>query len=127
MVTVAPLNPRQKQARARAYDAPYLVSYKAKMGSIVFPSLVPSELEENKEAWDKLAHQATLDTLFFTMFSDKDPVTKGIAPFYEELGPEGKKRSITIKDAGHFLQEDKGPEIARKILDVLINQKTTFY
>ncbi|MFZ3064678.1 MAG: hypothetical protein WA277_05280 [Nitrospirota bacterium] len=51
------------------------------------------------------------------MFSDKDPITHGADRFFRKLIPSAKNQpEITIKDAGHFLQEEKGEEIARHIL-----------
>jgi haloalkane dehalogenase len=51
------------------------------------------------------------------MFSDGDPITRGGDRFLRELIPTAKKQpEIVIKDAGHFLQEEKGEEIAQHIL-----------
>ena len=53
-----------------------------------------------------------------TLFSDKDPVTKGGHLVFEKLvpGAKGQPHQI-IEGAGHFLQEDKGPEIAEIIIE----------
>ena len=52
------------------------------------------------------------------MFSDKDPVTAGGDQFFRALIPTAKNEpEITIDDAGHFLQEDKGEEIAEHIVE----------
>jgi haloalkane dehalogenase len=54
------------------------------------------------------------------MFSDKDPITRGGDAFFRELIPGAKNQpEIVIHDAGHFLQEDKGEEIARHIADFI--------
>ena len=54
------------------------------------------------------------------MFSDKDPVTAGGERFFRELIPSAKAEpEITIHDAGHFLQEDKGEEIAERIVEFI--------
>ena len=49
-------------------------------------------------------------------FSDQDPITRGADKHIEARvpGTRGQKH-VTIKDAGHFLQEDKGVEIAHVI------------
>ena len=53
-----------------------------------------------------------------TLFSDSDPITAGGERIFQEKvqGAAGQPHR-TITDAGHFLQEDKGPEIANAIAD----------
>ena len=100
-----------------AYDAPFPdASYKA--GAHQFPLLVPITPEdpaadrmrkarESLKGWTKPA---------FVMFSDGDPITRGGDKFFRALIPSAKDEpEIIIKDAGHFLQEDKGEEIAEHI------------
>ena len=54
------------------------------------------------------------------MFSDKDPITRGEDVFFRALIPSAKdQQEIVIHDAGHFLQEDKGEEIAQHIVDFM--------
>ncbi|MGA8849785.1 MAG: hypothetical protein WB564_08215 [Dehalococcoidia bacterium] len=54
------------------------------------------------------------------MFSDKDPITGGGDKFFRSLIPTAKDQpEIIIKDAGHFLQEEKGEEISQHILDFI--------
>jgi haloalkane dehalogenase len=51
------------------------------------------------------------------MFSDKGPITGG-GKFFRSLIPAAKDQpEIIIKDAGHFLQEEKGEEISQHMLD----------
>ena len=101
-----------------AYDAPYPDdSYKA--GAAIFPSLVPispdmpgaremSVARQKLAAWTKPA---------LVMFSDGDPILGGAAPFFRQLIPSAADQpEITIRGAGHFLQEEKGAEIAAEIL-----------
>jgi len=100
-----------------AYNAPYPDdSYKA--GARIFPSLVPtspdnSESVNNQEAWEVLKR---FEKPFLTCFSDSDPVTKGgAAAFLGTVPGTENQNHVTIHAAGHFLQEDKGPELAEII------------
>ena len=102
-----------------AYDAPY-PDEEFKAGARIFPTLVPASLDapssaENRAAWDALA---TWTKPFVCMFSDQDPVTRnGEWAFRKHVpGCEGMPHT-TIEGAGHFLQEDRGPEFAAAIVD----------
>jgi haloalkane dehalogenase len=54
-----------------------------------------------------------------TCFSDQDPVTKGgDAVFQKRVPGTSGQPHRTIKDGGHFLQEDKPKELAELILEV---------
>ncbi len=101
-----------------AYEAPFPdSSYKA--GAAAFPSLVPvlpdnpavphmQRAREGLRQWRKPAQ---------VMFSDSDPVLGGGEKQFLKLIPSAKDQpEITIKGAGHFLQEEKGEEIADEIL-----------
>ena len=57
---------------------------------------------------------------FLTLFSDKDPVTKGSEKILQKLilGAKGQSHTI-IKGGGHFLQEDNGEEIAELVVKFL--------
>jgi haloalkane dehalogenase len=102
-----------------AYDAPFPDdSYTA--GARIFPSLVPTAPDDpaagaNAAAWAVLS---AFDRPFLTAFSDSDPITAGgDAVFLRSVpGAEGQPH-VTIEGAGHFLQEDKGPELARVVAD----------
>lgn len=102
-----------------AYEAPFPdASYKA--GAAAWPLLVPikpddpgaAEMRKTREFLSKW-NKPTL-----VMFSDKDPITHGADKFFRKLIPSAKNQpEIVIKDAGHFLQEEKGEEIARHIME----------
>lgn len=96
------------------YDAPFPdESYKA--GARQFPMLVPTTPDNpasqaNRDAWKVLA---SLEIPFLTAFSDKDPITKGgDLAFQKAIKGVADQKHVTIENAGHFLQEDKGEELA---------------
>jgi haloalkane dehalogenase len=100
-----------------AYNAPFPDgSYKA--GAHQFPLLVPTKPVDPGAATMRQAREAlqhwTKPTL--VLFSDKDPITAGGDKFFRKVVPGAKDEpEIVIHDAGHFLQEDKGEEIAKHI------------
>lgn len=102
-----------------AYNAPFPDdTYLA--GARIFPALVPAEpddpaVPDNEAAWERLEQ---FDKPFLVAFSDSDPITAGgDRVFHRKVpGAQGQPHT-TIEGAGHFLQEDKGPEIARMLVD----------
>jgi haloalkane dehalogenase len=104
-----------------AYDAPFPDdSYKA--GARIFPTLVPTSPDDpasadNVAAWEVLAR---FDKPFLLCFSDQDMITRGgDAPFLARIpGAQGQPHR-TIEGGGHFLQEDRGPELAGVIAEFI--------
>ncbi len=104
-----------------AYDAPFPDdSYKA--GARIFPTLVPTSPDDpaaadNRAAWQVLE---AFDRPFLCAFSDQDPVTGGGERTFlgRVAGAEGQPH-VTIEGGGHFLQEDRGPELARVLVDFI--------
>lgn len=102
-----------------AYDAPFPDdSYKA--GARAFPALVPitpddPASEANRRAWAVLMNWSKP---FLTTFSDKDPILGGGEKVFKKLVPGAAGQPhVIIKNGGHFLQEDKGEEIAAVIIE----------
>ena len=98
------------------YEAPFPEEkYKAEAKAL--PSRVPisagdSEHEANKKAIELFRNWKKP---FLTAFSDNDPITKGGDRLFQLIVPGAKGQPHkTIKDAGHFVQEDKGPQCAKK-------------
>jgi haloalkane dehalogenase len=104
-----------------AYDAPF-PDARHKAGMHAFPRLVPISPDmdgaaEMKEARRRLSRWTKPA---FVMFSDTDPVTRGGDRFFRKLIPSAAQQpEIVIRGAGHFLQEDKGEEIAQHIVDFI--------
>jgi haloalkane dehalogenase len=107
------------EAEMAAYDAPFPdASYKA--GARAFPDLIPQTEDnpatpDNQRAWEVLER---FDKPFLCAFSDKDPITRGGERMLmgKIPGAQGQPHT-TIEGGGHFLQEDRGPELARVVVD----------
>ena len=105
-----------------AYNAPF-PSEEYKAGARIFPSLVPTTPDDpasqaNRDAWEALK---TFDKPFLTAFSDKDPVTRGGDKRFQKLVPGAKGQPhTTIRGGGHFLQEDKGEELAEIVVEFIL-------
>jgi haloalkane dehalogenase len=100
-----------------AYDAPF-PDDRYKAGARVFPTLVPISLDDPSSAANAAAWKVLdgFDKPVLTAFSDKDPVTKGGERGFQQRVPGTKGQAhTTIVDAGHFLQEDAGDELARVV------------
>jgi haloalkane dehalogenase len=104
-----------------AYDAPFPdETYKA--GARQFPALVPASPEDpaapaNRRAWAVLENWTKP---FLTAFSDEDPITRGGERLLQSRIPGTKGQPhTTIEGGGHFLQEDKGEELAGVIVEFM--------
>lgn len=104
-----------------AYVAPF-PDETFKAGARRFPALVPvtpehGSVTENKVAWQVLS---SFTKPFLTAFSDSDPVTKGGERAFQDRVPGAKGQPhVTIKNAGHFLQEDAPDELVDVIHDFI--------
>ncbi len=118
--TVSDLSPEV----VAAYDAPFPDStYKA--GARAFPKLVPATPNDpaaaaNRAAWEKFRNWRKP---FLTAFSNRDPITRGADKAFLQSVPGTKNQPhTTVRNAGHFLQEDKGPELASVVIDFVKSQ-----
>lgn len=108
-----------EQVRA-AYDAPF-PDETFKVAARKFPMLVPTSADSpdalvNQDLWKKLA---AFDKPFVTAFSDGDPITRGADKILQAAISGAKDQPhTTIKGGGHFLQEERGPELAKVILSL---------
>lgn len=105
------------QERA-AYDAPF-PTRDHQLAARLFPGFVPVRPNDpqrgpNEQAWEVFRQW---DKPFLTLFSDRDPITRGGARIWQESVPGARGQAhATIRDAGHFLQEDAGPELAERLV-----------
>ncbi len=105
------------EAARHAYDAPF-PSRRYRAGARAFPSLVPitpqdPERAANEAAWRVLE---AWDKPFLTLFSNRDPVTRGVWRLFQERVPGAKGQPHRkIEGGGHFLQEDCAAELAEAL------------
>jgi haloalkane dehalogenase len=108
-----------------AYNAPF-PSAAHKAGARIFPSLVPTTPDDpasqaNRDAWEVLKE---FDKPFLTAFSDGDPITRGGDRIFQRLVPGAKGQPhTTIQGGGHFLQEDKGEELAEVVVEFILQTR----
>jgi haloalkane dehalogenase len=105
------------QDETAAYEAPF-PTRSHRIAARLMPGFVPTtthdpQSQHNIAAWEFYQHW---DKPFLTLFSSGDPITRGGHKVWERRvpGAQGQPHAI-VRGAGHFLQEDKGPELAEKI------------
>jgi haloalkane dehalogenase len=104
-----------------AYNAPF-PDGRYKAGAHQFPLLVPTKpddpgVDTMRRSRDVLAKWSKP---VLVLFSDKDPITGGGDKFFRKNVPGARDEpEVVVKDGGHFLQEDKGEEIAKFIREFL--------
>jgi haloalkane dehalogenase len=103
-----------------AYNAPFPTP-ESKAGVLAFPEQVPTEMDHPNaakmlelraalEKWDKPA---------LVLFSDSDPIFSTVAAEHMASRIPGAGPAEIVEGAGHFLQEEKGEEIAERIVRFL--------
>jgi haloalkane dehalogenase len=99
-----------------AYDAPFPDdSFKA--GARIFPALVPISADDPAAAANRAARESLARSArpVLTLFSDGDPITRGGERWFQQLPGAAGQPHATIEKAGHFLQEDAGPQVAEHL------------
>ena len=100
-----------------AYEAPF-PDERYKAGARVFPSLSLDLLEANTKAWKEVFH--VWEKPFLTAYAEHELVTRDGEKIFQTKIPGAKNQPhVTIKDASHFIQDDKGEELAQLIIDFI--------
>ncbi len=103
-----------------AYDAPFATP-ESKAGVLAFPELVPTEPEHPNTAplmairdalgsWEKPA---------LVLFGESDPIFRPEAAAAIARWIPGALPAELVEQAGHFVQEDAGEEVAARIVEFL--------
>ena len=103
-----------------AYNAPFPVP-ESKAGVLAFPELVPTEIDHPSAA-KMLEVRAALERwerLTLVLFSDSDPIFSPQAAERMASRIPGAGPAEIVAGTGHFLQEEKGEEIAERTVRFL--------
>lgn len=124
VIDMGTLQPLTEEVIA-AYNAPF-PSEEFKAGARIFPTLVPIDYDDpesakNRQAWEKLKQW---DKPFLTIFGDGDDIMRGAEKAFQKLVPGAQNQNHTLLEAGHFIQEEKGEELA-KLLEAFYRKNTT--
>ena len=104
----------------RAYEAPYPTGeYKA--GAHVWPYLIPEQLQENERYWVDVYEK--WDKPFLVAFGGEERITLRLKDDFINRIPS--PTVITLEGAGHFVQEEVGPELAQIINDFIEGKEVT--
>jgi haloalkane dehalogenase len=111
--TVEELSP----AEVAAYDAPF-PSNAFKAGVRAFPGLVPIKADDpatpaNRRAWDGLGR---FDRPFLCVFGRHDPILGKLDQTLIEHVPGARGQPHDRIRGGHFIQEDQGDELAKRLI-----------
>jgi haloalkane dehalogenase len=105
-------------AALAGYDAPF-PDKRYKAGARAFPQVVPTSPSDpavpaNRAAWEVLGHW---EKPVLCVFGSRDPILgKADKPLIRHIPGAAGQPHARI-EAGHFIQEDAGPELVRRLLD----------
>ena len=102
------------EGEKRAYEAPY-PSGKYKAGAHVWPYLIPTQLNENEKYWKEVYEK--WDKPFLVAFGGEERITIRMKDDFLNRIP--KPTVITLGGAGHFVQEEVGPELAQIMINFI--------
>ena len=117
LVRISAVQPMADEV-VEAYSAPWPVP-ESKAGILAFPDLVPISPDHP----DLPAHLAVRDALArwdrpaLVLFSDSDPIFSPRVAERIAAHIPGADEAEIVAGAGHFLQEDQGPLIGRRIAE----------
>jgi haloalkane dehalogenase len=108
------------RAEKAAYDAPF-PSSRYLAGARAFPCLVPfaaddPSAEANRAAWEVLRRWKKP---FLTLFSTGDPILGRFDTLFHRRVPGAEGQPHARVRGGHFLQEVSGPELARRMNELI--------
>ncbi|MHC4065130.1 MAG: haloalkane dehalogenase [Planctomycetota bacterium] len=104
-----------------AYDAPF-PTRRHLVGARAMPSLVPITADDPAVPANQKAGEGfrRWEKPFVTAFSDRDPITRSFdKPFLTQIPGARDQRHVTIRNAGHFVQEDKGEELGALMVELM--------
>ena len=102
------------EGEKRAYEAPY-PSGKYKAGAHVWPYLIPTQLQENEKYWKEVYEK--WHKPFLVAFGGEEIITISMKDDFVNRLPN--PTVITLEGAGHFVQEEVGPELAQIIINFI--------
>tara|TARA_B100000575_G_C23105658_1_gene638172 strand:+ start:510 stop:1610 length:1101 start_codon:yes stop_codon:yes gene_type:complete len=108
------------EGEKRAYEAPY-PSGEYKAGAHVWPYLIPTQLQENERYWKEVYEK--WNKPFLVAFGGEERITIRMKDDFVNRIPN--PTIITLGGAGHFVQEEVGPELAQIIIEFIRGEEVT--
>ncbi len=120
MVVNLASNKRLSRLQKRGYNFPF-TSGKDKKAIRWMPRMLPFERGQTgfskiEKAWEDLAR---FENPVLTLFSDRDPITRGGEKIILQRIPGARNQNHRIIQGGHFVQEDAPQKIANHIINFM--------